>query len=54
MTLHPGGVDALLGPLAAGQLVQAIDDAFLVEIDRDRAAGLGHAEALRHVVDATI
>ena len=43
VAFHPDRVDALLRALAAGQLVQPLDDALLVEVDGDGAAGLGHA-----------
>ena len=49
--LKPHRVDALLGTLSAGQLVQPLDDALFVEIDGRRAAGLRHAQSLGHVID---
>ena len=47
----PDRVDAFLGSLAAGQLVEPLDGAFLLEIDRDRAGRLGHRQALGQPVD---
>src|SRR3954469_11080527 len=44
-------IDALLRPLAVGELVEALDDALLVEVDCHGAACLGHAQALRQMVD---
>jgi len=37
--------------LAVGQVVQTLDDAFLVEVDGNGAAGFGHFQALRQAVD---
>jgi len=49
--LHADAVDALLRALAAGELLQALDDALLVEVDGDGAAGARHVEALGDAVD---
>ncbi len=50
--LHAHRVDALLRTLAAGQLLEPLEHAFLVEVDGDGAAGAGHGQPLGHVVDA--
>src|SRR5690606_28434856 len=52
MCLHAHRVDAFFRALAPGQLGQAFEHAFLVEIDGDGAAGAGHGQPLGHVVDA--
>ena len=39
------------GPLAVGQVIQALDDALLFKIDRDGAAGARHAETLGQTVN---
>src|SRR5688572_21758450 len=44
-------IDAFLRPAALRELLQALDHALLLEVDRDRAAGLRHAQALGHAVD---
>src|SRR3954464_10747718 len=51
MAFQADRVDALLGPLALGEFVQTLDDAFLVEVDGDRSASLGHAQSLGQVVN---
>src|SRR4051794_2819565 len=51
MGFHPDGVDALLRALTAGELVQALDHALLVEVDRDGTAGFRHFQALRQMID---
>src|SRR5690606_37319366 len=51
MGFQPDGIDALLGALAGREIFKPLEDTFLVEVDRDRAAGPGHREALGHVVD---
>src|SRR5215211_3583637 len=49
--LHADAIDALLRALAMGELLQALDDALLVEVDGDGAAGARHVEALGDAVD---
>src|SRR5947209_107441 len=51
MALQARRIDALVGAFAAGELVQALDDALLLEIDCDGAAGFRHSEPLRQHVD---
>src|SRR3546814_11162916 len=51
MGLHADGVDAFVRAFAIVQLVQTFDDALLVKVDRDGAAGFGHLQSLRHIVD---
>ena len=51
MRFEPDGIDAFLRPLAAGQVVQTLDDALLLEIDCDGAAGARHAEPLGEPID---
>ena len=48
---HADGIDALLRALAAGELVQALDHALLVEVDGDGAAGFRHFQALGQAID---
>src|SRR4051812_20313654 len=49
--LEPDRVDAFLRALAAGQLFEPLEHAFLVEVDRLGAGGARHAEAVRIAVD---
>ena len=51
MGFHADGIDAFLRALAAGELVQALDHALLVEVDRDGATGFRHFQALRQMID---
>src|SRR3954453_11247967 len=51
MALHARRIDAFLRTFAAGQFVQSLDDALLIEIKGNRAAGFRHAEALRQMID---
>ena len=51
MGFHAHRVDALFRPLAIGEVVQAFDNALLVEVDGRCAAGLRHREAFRNIVD---
>jgi hypothetical protein len=40
MRFHANGVDAFLRALALRQFLDAVDDAFLLEVDRDRPTAL--------------
>ena len=51
MRLHADRIDAFLRPLAGGEVVQALDHALFLEVDRGGPAGLGHRQALGHAVD---
>ena len=51
MRFHADRVDALVRALAGGQLLQPVEHALFVEVDRDRAAGARHLEPFGHVVD---
>jgi hypothetical protein len=49
--LHADRVDALFRTPAGGQVAQPLEHAFILEIDRDRAGRLGHAEPLGQAID---
>ena len=51
MAFEAYAVDAFLWALAMGQFVQPLDDAFLLEVDGNRAAGLSHAQTFRKAID---
>ena len=51
MGFHADGVDALLRALAAGELVQTLDHALLIEVDGDGATGFRHFQALGQMID---
>src|SRR5688572_14780280 len=42
MALHSRRIDALLRTLAVREIVQTLDNALVLEVDRNRAAGSGH------------
>src|SRR4051794_13210977 len=51
MGLEADGIDAFFRSLARGQIVQPLDDTFLLEIDGDGAASPGHRKPLREPVN---
>src|SRR4051812_10364428 len=51
MRLHADAINTLLGALSVSQLIQALKNAFLLEVDRNGPAGLGHAEPFRDAVN---
>src|SRR5215468_141905 len=52
MALRADGVDALLGPLAMREIIEALDDALFLEIDRDGAGGFRHFQPVGQAIDA--
>src|ERR1041384_140468 len=51
MRLHADRIDAFFRAFAAGQLVEPLDGAFFLEVDRDRAGGFRHRQPPRQPVD---
>src|SRR3954470_5993110 len=51
MSLQAYGIDAFFRTLAASKLVQSLHDTFFFKVDRNRAACLGHREALRETIN---
>ena len=51
MCLQPHRVYTLFRSFAARELIESLDDAFFVEVDRCSPTGLGHCEPFGHAVD---